>query len=518
MKAVSPEPGLTEDRHTLPETAEFLNDPVLEWVRKGLIGRTASIDTPYGRKRKLYFDYTASGLPFRPIEDLIREKVLPYMANTHTESNYTGGLMTALFEESHDKVRRALNAHEDDVILFAGSGATGAINKLIACMGLRLPPDPLLEEWGCARQVASSARPLVVRSRMEHHSNDLPWRETVADTDYIGYTADGCADWRELDKILSRPEYRDRPLKIGTFSAASNVTGIRNQSDDLARVMHDHAGYAFFDYAAAAPYVPIDMHPDPEDRARKDAVFLSVHKFTGGPQTPGVLAANRVLFRTSVPAEPGGGTVLYTSPWEYFYVDNIQHREEGGTPPIVQVIRAGLCFDLKSLIGAERLQSVEEYFVERTITAWKDNPFIRILGAVDAPRIGIISMILDNGLLHYNLGVRLLNDLYGIQVRGGCMCAGTYGHDLLGIDRETSEGIRCSLDQGDGAAKPGWIRVSFGPGTGEEEFRVLLGAIPHLARHWRKYADAYAIDPLTAEWRHQDDKPGRASLTLGIRN
>jgi selenocysteine lyase/cysteine desulfurase len=260
--------------------------------------------------------------------------------------------------------------------------------------------------------------------------------------------------------------------------------------------------------------VEIDLHPDGDETIRKDAVFISVHKFTGGPQTPGLLVANNELFRTEAPAEPGGGTVLYTSPWEYKYLDDRQHREEGGTPPIVQVIRAGLVFDLKERIGVDRIAAVERAFVRRAIDAWRDDARIRILGDLDSPRIGIISLILDGGRLHHNLAVRLLNDLYGIQVRGGCMCAGTYGHDLLGIDQAQSEEIRCSLDAGDVASKPGWIRCSFSPATSEGEFRVLLDAIPHIARNWRKYAEGYEMDLDTAEWRHTKDPERLPVLSL----
>jgi selenocysteine lyase/cysteine desulfurase len=497
----------------MPDDFNVSQDPVLSWVRAGVIGRTIQIPTPGGMRRKRYFDQTASGLAFAPIEDLIRAQVLPFMANTHTEASYTGSLMTRLYREAHDKVRTALNAQQGDAVLFTGSGATGAINKLIAIMGLRIP-DTLQKRFGCAGKIHDAARPLVIRSRMEHHSNDLPWQESIGLTEYIGYDKQGRIDWRELDRILSSPAHRDRPLKIGTFSAASNVTGILSDPDALARVMHAHGGYAFFDYAAAAPYVDIDLHPDPDDVCRKDAVFLSVHKFVGGPQTPGILAANKALFLTDTPAEPGGGTVLYTSPWAYKYLDDLEHREEGGTPPIVQVIRAGLVFDLKEMIGVPRIAAVEHHFVRRAIAAWGPDARIRILGDLEAPRIGIVSVILDGGALHHNLAVRLLNDLYGIQVRGGCMCAGTYGHDLLGIGKAQSESIRSALDAGDVAAKPGWVRCSFSPATSEGEFRVLLEALPDIAKNWRRYAADYTMDLDTAEWHHRDDGERFPSVRL----
>jgi selenocysteine lyase/cysteine desulfurase len=500
----------------LPTTSDFLNDPVLQWLRAGIIGRNARLRTPLRPKRRLlkrYFDQTASGLPFAPIENTLRRDVLPMMANTHTEASFTGRFMTAQFEAAHAKAAQALNVAADDVVVFTGSGATGAINKLISVLGIRVP-DNIRERYGCFDRVHPEDRPLVVRSRMEHHSNDLPWRETIAVTEYVGYDRRGLADWRDLERVLSLPEHRDRTLKIGTFAAASNVTGMLNDVGALASVMHAHGGYALFDYAAAAPYVKIDLHPGGDPALRKDAVFVSMHKFIGGPQAPGLLAANRALFLTRAPSEPGGGTVLYTSPWEYRYLADLQHREEGGTPPIVQVIRAGLVFDLKELLGVERIQAVEDHFMSRAVEAWRDDPKIRILGDITAPRIGILSLILDSGQLHHNLGVRLLNDLFGIQVRGGCMCAGTYGHDLLGIDQETSEQIRRRLDEGEAGAKPGWVRVSFSPSTSEADFRVLIRAVPHVAHHWRRYASHYVQDPVTADWRWRQGEPSVETIVL----
>ena len=503
---------------TLPNQPEHLsvdvrNDPMLRWLRAGVIGRDATLRTATGLRRKRYFDQTASGLPFGPIEDLLREQVLPMMTNTHTEANSCSRLITNWYEQAYTKAKQALNADSDDVVIFTGSGATGAINKLIGLLGIRIP-DNFAHRQGCKEHLERSERPLVIRSRMEHHSNDITWRETIADTEHVGYDNLGRPDWRDLDRILSSQRYRDRQLKIGTFSAASNVTGIMSDVDNLARVMHDHGGYAFFDYAAAAPYVDVDLHPGDDPALRKDAVFISMHKFVGGPQCPGLLAVNRSLFKRSAPVEPGGGTVLYTSPWEYRYLDDLRHREEGGTPPIIQVIRAGLVLDLKELVGVERIHAVEQGFLSRAIKAWRKDPAIRILGDLTAPRIGVLSLILDNGELHHNLAVRLLNDLYGIQTRGGCMCAGTYGHDLLGIDQSTSQHIRDKLDAGDLASKPGWVRVGFNPATSEGEFRVLLEAVPHVARHWRRYAEDYEMDPISATWRHKGGEPEVPRLAL----
>lgn len=507
--------SLFADRPSHLTATTFPNDPILAWVRDNIIGQGLTIPTPQGPRPRRYFDYTASGLPFRPIEEQLQKHVLPYMSNTHSTSSYASELISAHFAAAHDKVREAVRATADDVVVFTGSGATGAVNKLISNLGIRIPAALERVDW--TSLIPPEERPIVILSRMEHHSNDLPWRESIADIEYIGYDDYGRANPRDIERILTSPEYRDRPLKIGTFTAGSNVTGVLNDTKELAAAMHAHGGFAFFDFAGAGPYVPIDLHPDDDPAYRKDAIFVSVHKFTGGPQSPGLLVANRALFSGGAPAEPGGGTVLYTSPWEYRYLDDPQAREESGTPAIVSIIRAGLAFDLKEILG-QRLQQLEDHCVMAAATAWRDHPKIDILGPdpLITPRLGILSIILDKGDLHHNLAVRLLNDLYGIQVRGGCMCAGTYGHDLLHIDKSHSKAIRTALDEGNVCVKPGWIRVSFGPGVRAEDLAVLLEAIPHVAEHWRTYADAYVQDPETADWRHRDDPPLASDLRLRI--
>lgn len=502
--------------HAPADPTALLADGVLSWVRSNVFGTDLVVPGPYGPHPRRYFDYTASGLPFRPIEELLQKQVLPFMSSTHSRSSYAAELIARYVKEAYGKVRRAMRGTEEDIIVFTGSGTTGAVNKLITILGLRIS-ELLQQRFKLDAQIPPEARPIVILTRMEHHSNDLPWRETIADIEYIGYDESGRASWRAIDRILSSPEYRERPLKIGTFTAASNVTGVLNETEELAAAMHAHGGLAFFDFAAAGPYVPIDLHPEDNPAYRKDAVFVSMHKFTGGPQCPGVLVANRKLFAGRAPAEPGGGTVLYTSPWEYRYVDDLEQREESGTPAIVSIIRAGLAFDLKSALG-DRLQRLEDCCVAVAVAAWRDNPRIAILGPdpLTVPRLGILSLILDDGRLHHNLAVRLLNDLYGIQIRGGCMCAGTYGHDLLGIDEPTSRSIRNALDQGNFAVKPGWIRVSFGPGVSPEDLAVLLEAIPHIAEHWRDYAGDYVMDPETAEWRHRDEAVPTGELRLQL--
>jgi selenocysteine lyase/cysteine desulfurase len=471
----------------------ILDHPKLAFLRDNIIGRGSEIATPYGRKRRVYFDYIASGLPFDPIEEVIARRVLPHMANTHTESNSSGRQMTFFVERAYDSVSAAIGATEDDVLLFTGAGSTAAINRLVLALGIRVP-EQISRVCGCEAKLPAEARPVIFRSMMEHHSNDLACRETVGEMRFVGFDKAGRIDWRDLDRQLSLPEVRERKIRIGTFSAASNVTGILNDVDALAEAMHAHGGYAFFDYAAAAPYVKIEMHPEGGPARRKDAIFISTHKFLGGPQTPGILAANRALFTSSVPVEPGGGTVLYTSPWDHRYLGDVKSREAGGTPPIVQIIRAGLVFELKRYIGEELLEAAEAELGARAKARFLANPALQLLGDHDVKRLSVFSLVFHGGRLHHNLAVRLLNDLYGIQVRAGCMCAGTYGHELLHIGRAHSEEIRAALDRGEMWTKPGWVRISLSPATSGEELDALLDAIDDVAANWERYASRYEQD------------------------
>jgi selenocysteine lyase/cysteine desulfurase len=479
----------------------------LEHLRGGVIGADARLETPEGDRPLLYFDYIASGRFHREVEDTLNRRVLPHMANTHTETSATGRMMTHWYERAFRRIGGYLNASADDVVLPVGSGSTGAVNRLIGVMGLRIPSQ-LEDRYEMSRLIPDEMRPVVFRSHMEHHSNDITWRETIAETVYVDFDDHGRVSPDELDAQLAK--HAHAPVKIGTFSAASNVTGILNDCHALARVLHRHGALAFFDYAAAGPYIDIDMHPrradgTPDDEAALDAVFLSVHKFLGGPRTPGLLIAHRSLFSNRVPSEPGGGTVLYTSPTEHVYLEQTSHRETGGTPPIVGSIQAGLCFDLKRSIGAERIRRIEHDYLRRALAEWTREPGIEILGNLEAERLGVVSMIFTG--LHHNYAVALLNDYFGIQVRGGCMCAGPYGHELLHIDAHVSQHIKGLLEQGHGGVKPGWVRVGFSPVTTEREFQTLLEGVRFVCREGRRHIERYEMTDETGEWRRRRSGP-----------
>jgi selenocysteine lyase/cysteine desulfurase len=462
--------------------------------RKHIVGQDQTFTSPYGEQKIIYTDWTASGRLYRPIEHKLLREFGPFVANTHTETTVSGTAMTKAYHKAKEIIKQHVNSNEDDVLIVSGNGMTGVVNKFQRILGLKIPEN--LKEL---TTIPNEMRPVVFVSHMEHHSNHTSWLETMAKVEVIPPGKDGLFSLSNLEKLLG--EYKDYTIKIASVIAGSNVTGIQNPYHEVAKLMHKHGGVCFVDFACSAPYVEIDMHPE-DQNASLDAIFFSPHKFLGGPGSSGVLVFSKKLYKNMVPDCPGGGTVSWTNPWgEHKYIDNIEDREDGGTPGFLQTIKTALAIKLKEQMGVSKILEREHQLVDIIFKRLAPVSNIHILAGQHKNRLGVISFYIDD--LHYNLGVKLLNDRFGIQTRGGCSCAGTYGHYLLHVDYETSHELTDEISIGDLVRKPGWIRMSIHPTTTNEEIEFVCSSIISLAKHHKEWAKDYEYSRNSNEFIHK---------------
>lgn len=453
-----------------------------EKFRTNIVGIGETFISPYGEQKIVYADWIASGRLYGPIEKKITEEIGPFVGNTHSETSETGARMTETYLKSHQLIKQHVNAGTNDVIITSGSGMTDVINKFQRILGLKYCGKNTNK--GC---IAERERPVVFITHMEHHSNQTSWYETNADVVVVEPGEGLLFEPENLRKILK--DYENRPFKIGSFTACSNVTGVRTPIYEMARIMHEHGGVCFIDFAASAPYDEINMHPaDPMEKL--DAVMFSPHKFLGGPGSSGVLVFDASMYKNEVPDNPGGGTVDWTNRWgKYKYVDDIEAREDGGTPGFLQSIRTALCFELKKQMGVENIRKREEELLDMAFAGLDKIEGLRILADNMRDRLGVISFYIEN--IHYNLVVQILNDKYGIQTRGGCACAGTYGHFLLEVSYEKSKEITDKINHGDLSDKPGWIRWSLHPTTTNAEVELMITALQDIVQNIGTYKNDY---------------------------
>lgn len=466
--------------------------------RKNIIGNEQSFLSPYGKKEIIYTDWTASGRLYRPIEEKITNQIGVYVANTHTETSVTGSIMTRAYKKARAIIKEHVNANNDDVLITGGTGMTGVINKFQRILGLKVSEN--LKEH---TQIPNELRPIIFITHMEHHSNQTSWLETIADVEIIPCNEKGLFCFDMFEKILEK--YKERPIKIASVTACSNVTGIRTDYHKVAKMIHGYGGLCFVDFACSAPYVSIDMHPKDED-AYLDAIFFSPHKFLGGPGTSGVLIFNKKLYKNMIPDNPGGGTVSYTNPWgDHDYVDDIETREDGGTPGFLQTIKIALSIRLKEEMGVENILNREHEINEIVFSKLEQIPNLVILAENNKDRLGIFSFYIKD--VHYNLIVKLLNDRFGVQTRGGCSCAGTYGHFLLNVDKQTSKSLEKKIVEGCLLERPGWIRMSIHPTITNDEVLYVCDSIEQVAKNYQKWSEDYRYDSQKNEYVHKTIAP-----------
>lgn len=462
--------------------------------RKHIVGLNQEFESPYGKKKIIYVDWTASGRLYRPIEEKLLKEIGPFVANTHTETSITGSAMTMAYHDARTIIKEHVNASKDDVLITVGTGMTGAINKFQRILGIKLN-----ENLKDHTHVPDEKRPIIFVSHMEHHSNQTSWLETIAKVEVIQSNDEGLPSLENLEALLQK--YEDVPLKMAAITGCSNVTGIRTNYHEVAKIMHQNNGLCFVDFACSAPYVTIDMHPE-DDQQYLDAITFSPHKFLGGPGSSGVLIFNKKLYKNLVPDNPGGGTVSYTNPWgNHDYIDDIETREDGGTPGFLQAIKIALSIKLKEQMGVDNILRREHELNEIIFERLSKIENLTILAPEHTDRLGVFSFFIEDA--HYNLVVKLLNDRFGVQTRGGCSCAGTYGHYLLHVDQLTSMAIEQKILEGCLMERPGWIRMSIHPTMTNAEIEFICEAITSVAKHFKEWEKDYDYNALKNEFVHK---------------
>lgn len=475
----------------MKEMEQYFNE-----FRKNIIGINQKFTSPYGNKKIIYADWVASGRLYKPIEERIVKEFGPFVGNTHTETSITGTLMTKAYHKAQSIIKKHVNAGPNDVIITAGFGMTTVVNKFQRILGLKV-----LEQLEKYCHIPKEDKPVVFITHMEHHSNQTSWLETICDVVVIEPDEKGLVDLERFEHLLEL--YKHRKTIYGSFSACSNVTGIITPYFQMAKMIHRYGGFCFVDFAASAPYVDINMHPeDPESKL--DAIFFSPHKFMGGPATSGVLIFDSKLYNKLVPDHPGGGTVDWTNPWgDHKYINDIESREDGGTPGFIQTIKTALAIKIKDNMGTKNIIKREEDLLKYAFERFDQIPSVHILADNIRHRLGIISFYVED--IHYNLMVKLLNDRFGIQVRGGCSCAGTYGHYLLHVDPSRSKRITDKINRGDLSEKPGWVRLSLHPTMTNNELKFIMDSITSIVKNFKNWSQDYEYIAKSNEFYHKNE-------------
>lgn len=465
--------------------------------RKYIIGIDQTFESPFGTQTLIYTDWTASGRLYAPIEHKITHQFGPFVANTHTETSTSGAAMTLAYHEARKIIKNHVNANENDVLITTGSGMTGVVNKFQRILGLKI--SERLKDY---TKIPEDIRPVIFVTHMEHHSNQTSWLETIADVVVVPCNDEGLVCLEEFENTIKKHQHRN--IKIACITSCSNVTGIKTPYHKVAQLIHKYNGLCFVDFACCAPYVDINMHPN-NDGEMLDAIFFSPHKFLGGPGSSGVLIFNKSLYKNTIPDNPGGGTVSYTNPWgEHDYFDDVETREDGGTPAFLQTIRIALAIQLKDKMGVENIKKREDFINQKMFETLESLPGVKILAPNCKERLSIFSFYFEK--YHYNLIVKLLNDRFGIQTRGGCSCAGTYGHYLLNVDQETSTKIKSEILQGCNTKKPGWVRLSLHPTTTNAELDFICKSLITLSKNIEEWSKDYEYNSQKNDYTHKGSK------------
>lgn len=490
----------------------------LSWLRQNKIGRLTMIPVPHhwaalglatpasAFRSMLHLDYTASAQGLEAIENYLAECMCTY-ANTHTETSATGRYSTQRLHLALESIRQHVGADKESFVVPTGFGATGAIEKVQKILGLYLSPKGqtlIKKELGVDIKDLMSKKVVVFVGPYEHHSNDVSWQDSAL-CHFVRIKAlrEGPSindiDLKDLEEQLAKyPDY----LKVGSFSAASNVTGFRSDLKKLGEVLHKHKALFFVDYAACSPYADINMLRD-----GIDAIYLSVHKNLGGSNLGFLVGRGHIYDANVHPSFGGGGTVAAVTPWEYHFHASIEERESAGTLPIRQTWQAALSFQIKDWLGRDAIHRLEHNICSEMMDFFAKHPKLQMLGNSDpSKRYPIFSFLVNHGKrkFHHTFVAVLLNDFFGVQARSGCACAGPFGHELLQIEREQSSKYVDLILQILNGFKPGWTRIGLHYTLSPQEITYTKKSLSAIAWFGALFMDLYSFDPYTGDWMHED--------------
>jgi len=461
-----------------PETMSIKGYDLFEKIRSDFIGLDTEYTLVNGKKTKrIYLDTTASslmmGVAYRASNQFLR-----HYSNTHSLLHFSAKVSTKTYDWIHSRILDFVHADKNEyTCFFMGSGVTAGMNR-IAKTFKRLRPE----------------RDMVLVSIMEHHSNDLPHRKHGGKVIHIPVNDNmGGLDLNIIEKYLK--QFHDR-INYISVTGLSNVTGIINPINKIAKLAHSYGVYIIVDAAQMAAHVPIHMSGFDDKDMEIDALLFSGHK-TYAPGSPGVIIARKSFMSAIEPEEVGGGMVDKVFPDNYFVSKKFPDREEAGTPNILGAITLGSAVHILDSIGMDLILEKDINLVNYAMNQMLINKDIYIYGDNDTsicPRAGTISFNIKD--MDHGLVAAILNDYYNIAVRNECFCAHPYVEKMLHISHEEEiTNLDCLDNNLAWNIEPwmGMIRASFGLYTKESDIDALINALNDITKNKEKFIQEYKL-------------------------
>lgn len=424
----------------------------LKNIRKHIVGINQKVPLVNGKKaRYINLDNAASTPPLQPVMDIVNE-FMPWYSSIHRGTGFKSQLSTKAYDDAHQLITEFVSADPDKNVVILGKNATEAINKLSYRLNLQ-------------------ENDVVLTSLMEHHSNDLPWRQKTR-TIHIEIDEQGRLDQQDLEKKLLK--YYPH-VKLVTLTGASNVTGWINDIHKIAEIVHEYQAQLLVDGAQLIPHRKVNMLPN-DDPAHIDYLAFSAHKMYA-PFGTGVLIGPKETFLKTAPEYVGGGTIDIVTTKHVIWA-GLPDREESGSPNVIGAIALSGAIQVLKHLDMKNIAHHEQELTTYTISELKKIKEITLYGSTDSKkknRVGVITFNLKN--ISHSLLTAFLSYEYGIGVRNGCFCAQPYLHRLLKLTPQEIQQLDYYAINQQLEKMPGMVRISFGMYNNKKDIDQLLKAL-----------------------------------------